>query len=145
MNKQDIPKFRSQLIKWYTENQRRLPWRQTDNPYHIWISEVMLQQTQVDTVIPYYHRFIRQFPDLPSLARADQQQVLKAWEGLGYYARARNLQKAARIVAAQHAAVIPDDIISLRKLPGVGDYISAAVLSIAFDQPLAVVDGACGW
>ena len=110
MIKHDIPKFRTRLIKWYTENQRRLPWRQTDNPFHIWVSEVMLQQTQVDTVIPYYHRFIRQFPDLPSLARADQQQVLKAWEGLGYYARARNLQKAARIIAEQHAAVIPDDI-----------------------------------
>jgi A/G-specific adenine glycosylase len=141
MIKHDIPKFRSRLIKWYTENQRGLPWRQTDNPYYIWVSEVMLQQTQVDTVIPYYHRFMRQFPDLPSLARADQQQVLKAWEGLGYYARARNLQKAARIITAQHAAVIPDDIESFRKLPGVGDYISAAVLSIAFDRPFAVVDG----
>jgi A/G-specific adenine glycosylase len=92
-------------------------------------------------VIPFYHRFIRQFPDLSSLARADQQQVLKAWEGLGYYARARNLHKAARIVAAQHAAVIPADVENFRKLPGVGDYISAAVLSIAFGQPLAVVDG----
>jgi len=141
MIKQDIPKVRTRLIKWYTENQRRLPWRQTDNPYHIWVSEVMLQQTQVGTVIPYYNRFIRQFPDLPSLARADQQQVLKAWEGLGYYARARNLQKAARIIAEQHAAIIPNDIQSFRKLPGVGDYISAAVLSIAFGQPLAVVDG----
>ena len=129
------------LMTWYQDNQRRLPWRKTNDPYAIWVSEVMLQQTQVTTVIPYYHRFMTRFPTLASLAGSEQEQVLKLWEGLGYYARARNLHKAAGVVVDQFDGKIPGDKKNFKSLPGVGDYIAAAVLSIAFGVPLAVVDG----
>lgn len=128
-------------MAWYRGNQRPLPWRETGNPYHIWVSEVMLQQTQVNTVIGYYRKFLDRFPTVETLAAADQQVVLKCWEGLGYYARARNLHRAARIVADQQGGRVPEDYAIFRQLPGVGDYIAAAVLSIAFNQPFAVVDG----
>ena len=141
MNKHDIRSLRQSLIRWYLKNQRDLPWRKTDNPYFIWVSEVMLQQTQVNTVLPYYHNFLERFESLEKLARANLQQVLKAWEGLGYYARARNLHRAAGIVLNQHKGVIPNSWEDFRKLPGVGDYIAAAVLSIAFKKPYPVVDG----
>ena len=141
MNKQDIDKLQKRLIQWYSKNRRSLPWRETADPYSIWLSEVMLQQTQVSTVIPYYLGFLKKFPTLRSLALADQQEVLKMWEGLGYYARARNLHKAAQIVAADHQGRIPSERRIFQKLPGVGDYIAAAVLSIAFKHPFAVVDG----
>lgn len=133
--------IREKLVKWYDEHHRPLPWRKTNDPYAIWVSEVMLQQTQVNTVIPYYHRFLERFPNLHTLADSDLQDVLKVWEGLGYYARARNLHRAARIVVAEHRGHIPSDPRAFRHLPGVGEYIAAAVLSIAFDQPHAVVDG----
>ncbi len=126
---------------WYEGNQRALPWRETRDPYRIWVSEVMLQQTRVDTVIPYYHRFLRRFPNVAALAAADREEVLKAWEGLGYYGRARNLHRAARMVDDELDGVVPGDRKAFQRLPGVGDYISAAVLSIAFNQPFAVVDG----
>jgi A/G-specific adenine glycosylase len=129
------------LLAWYRRNCRQLPWRQTQDPYRIWVSEVMLQQTQVRTVIGYYGNFIHRFPDLQALAAADQQEVLKCWEGLGYYARARNLHRAARIVCQDHGGRVPDRIEVFRRLPGVGDYIAAAVQSIAFGQAHAVVDG----
>jgi len=122
-------------------NHRKLPWRESHHPYHIWTSEVMLQQTQVKTVIPYFLNFIKRFPTLYDLAKADLETVLKLWEGLGYYARARNFHKAANMVINEREGVIPDDYPSFRKLPGVGDYIGAAVQSIAFGRPLAVVDG----
>ena len=141
MTKREIAVFGRKLVDWYIENHRKLPWRESSHPYQIWISEVMLQQTQVNTVIPYYHRFLERFPTLVALAEADQQQVLKRWEGLGYYARARNLHKAARRVVSDFHGEIPTDIKEFRKLPGVGDYIAAAVMSIAFDQPYPVVDG----
>ncbi len=141
MNQQQIRKFRKRLIGWYRENRRDLPWRKTNDPYCIWISEVMLQQTRVETVVPYYQRFLQCFPDLPSLARSDLEAVLKAWEGLGYYARARNLHRAAGIVIAEHQGVVPQDPDLFGKLPGVGVYIRAAVTSIAFDKPLPAVDG----
>jgi A/G-specific adenine glycosylase len=118
-----------------------MPWRTTKTPYHIWISEVMLQQTQVDTVIPYFNRFIAQFPTLQSLADADQQQILKAWEGLGYYSRARNLQKAAKQLHYDHKGQFPESYENLQKIPGIGPYIGAAVTSIAFGHPVPVVDG----
>jgi A/G-specific adenine glycosylase len=136
-----IQSFRKLLINWYLANHRDLPWRKTTNPYHIWVSEVMLQQTQVVTVLPYYRRFLQRFTNLESLARADVQDVLKVWEGLGYYARARNLHRAAGFVIKHHHGIIPDGWEGFRKLPGVGDYIAAAVLSIAFEKPYAVVDG----
>ena len=129
------------LLEWYRDNHRQLPWRETKDPYAIWVSEVMLQQTQVTTVIPYYNRFMARFPTVVDLARSDQEQVLKLWEGLGYYARARNLHKAAQVVVAQFAGQVPANQKLFKSLPGVGDYIAAAVLSIAFGLPLAVVDG----
>ncbi len=141
MKQKEIESLRKALMDWYLQNRRDLPWRKTKNPYHIWVSEVMLQQTQVNTVVPFYHRFLRRFPDLKGLAQADLQSVLKVWEGLGYYARARNLHKSAAIVINRHAGLVPQNWEDFRKLPGVGDYIAAAVLSIAFDLPYPVVDG----
>ena len=137
----EIQPLRKALIRWYLANQRDLPWRKTHNPYHIWVSEVMLQQTQVNTVLPYYSRFLQSFPSLDRLAPARLQDVLKIWEGLGYYARARNLHRAAAMVLNHHHGVVPDRWEDFRKLPGVGDYIAAAVLSIAFEKPYPVVDG----
>jgi len=122
MKEKEIESLRKALLGWYLKNQRDLPWRQTQNPYHIWVSEVMLQQTQVNTVLPFYHEFLQRFPDLKSLAGADLQAVLKIWEGLGYYARARNLHKAAAIVINWHAGIVPQRWEEFRKLPGVGDY-----------------------
>lgn len=136
-----IPKLQRHLIDWYQKYKRDLPWRKTKDPYAIWVSEVMLQQTQVATVIPYYDRFLTHFPNVKKLAEADQQRVLKIWEGLGYYARARNFHRAAGMVCELHGGKIPADWKLFHELPGVGDYIAAAVLSIAFDQPHAVVDG----
>lgn len=137
----DLKWTRAPLISWYLACKRDLPWRRTKDPYHIWVSEVMLQQTQVAAVIPYYLKFSDRFPDIFRLAGADLQDVLMIWEGMGYYARARNLHKAAGIVVNRHRGRIPDDPAAFRSLPGVGDYIAAAVLSIAFDRPLPVVDG----
>ncbi len=137
----DPESFQQDLTGWYNDHHRVLPWRQTKDPYRIWVSEVMLQQTQVKTVIPYYLNFIERFPGIQDLSRANPDQILKVWEGLGYYARARNLHKAARIVTQELDNRIPDSPEEFKKLPGVGDYICAAVLSIAHDRELAVVDG----
>ena len=141
LSKNEIQSLSNALIDWYQINQRELPWRKSSAAYPIWVSEVMLQQTQVATVLPYYHKFLKRFPNLQKLARADLQEVLKAWEGMGYYARARNLHRAAGVVIDQHQGKIPRGWQDFRKLPGVGDYIAAAVLSIAFNQPYSVVDG----
>ena len=129
------------LIDWYRTHLRDLPWRKTRDPYKIWVSEVMLQQTQVNTVIPYYRKFIARFPDIHALAGSDLQSVLKLWEGLGYYSRARNLHQTAKIVVRDHGSVIPDTNAAIKQLPGVGDYIAAAVLSIAYNFPQPVVHG----
>jgi len=137
----DIPLFRNRLIDWYENSHRQLPWRETKDPYRIWVSEVMLQQTQVKTVEPYFNRFCDQFTDVRSLARASQQSVLKAWEGLGYYARARNLHRSANLICDNFDGILPDNLTQIKALPGVGDYISAAVLSIAYDRVYPVVDG----
>lgn len=128
------------LLDWYRKNRRHLPWRKSRDPYRIWVSEIMLQQTRVDTVIAYYNRFIERFPDIFALAAADLEAVLKLWEGLGYYSRARNFHAAARRLAADGGRV-PEDWDQFISLPGVGDYIAAAVQSIAFDKPCPVVDG----
>jgi A/G-specific adenine glycosylase len=141
MKNNDVRWFQKKLMDWYDKSQRRLPWRETSDPYHIWVSEVMLQQTQVNTVIPYFERFIRRFPDVYALARADQRQVLKVWEGLGYYARARNLHRAAKAVVTEFEGTVPNSPASFRTLPGVGAYIAAAVQSIVFHHPLPVMDG----
>jgi A/G-specific adenine glycosylase len=129
------------LLDWFERYQRRMPWRDAPHPYHVWLSEVMLQQTQVETVIPYFQRFVRSFPDVHSLAAADQQDVLKLWEGLGYYSRARNLHKAAQMVVDRYGGVLPPDRQTLQTIPGFGPYTAAAVSSIAFGQPVPVVDG----
>jgi A/G-specific adenine glycosylase len=140
MSPADVSRLRRRLNRWYARHHRRLPWRDTRDPYRVWVAEVMLQQTQVKTALPFYRRFLRQYPSLQRLARADQQAVLKLWEGLGYYARARNLHRAAGLLAESRSRV-PDCWEEFRRLPGVGDYIAAAVLSIAFGRPHAVVDG----
>ena len=133
--------LRRALLAWYDEHRRDLPWRRTRDPYAIWISEAMLQQTRVETVIPYYERFLARFPNVETLATAEQDDVLGLWAGLGYYSRARNLHRAAQKVAREHGGVLPDDAAGLRKLPGVGRYTAGAVASIAFDKPEPVVDG----
>jgi len=129
------------LLKWFQFNQRNLPWRKNRDPYRIWISEVMLQQTQVAKVIPYFINFSNKFPDINSLAKGTLHDVLKLWEGLGYYARARNLYQAAALINKNHQGKIPQNYSILIKLPGIGDYIASAVLSQAFKLPYPVVDG----
>jgi A/G-specific adenine glycosylase len=130
-----------QLLTWYKGNQRSLPWRETNDPYRIWISEIMLQQTQVDTVIPYYHRFLKAFPRVSSLVRAPLQDVLKVWENLGYYSRAKNIHSAARIIVAKFGGQVPDNLEEIKTLPGIGEYSAGAILSIAYGQVLPAVDG----
>lgn len=137
----DAPPLRRRLMTWYARHRRQLPWRDSRDPYAIWVSEVMLQQTQVNTVRPYYAKFLHAFPRPADLARADTQAVLKVWEGLGYYARARNLHEAAKLVTEKYGGKVPDNWEEFRKLPGVGEYIASAVLSIAFGRAHAVVDG----
>lgn len=129
------------LLAWYNRNQRLLPWRKTNDPYRIWISEIMLQQTQVDTVIPYYYRFLETFPSVSSLARAPLQDVLKVWENLGYYSRARNLHAAAKVIVEKFGGQIPDKLEEIKTLPGIGQYSSGAILSIAYKQAFPAVDG----
>jgi len=129
------------LLDWYHNNKRDMPWRRTSDPYRIWISEIMLQQTRVDTVIPYYQRFLEAFPTVQDLANADQHKVLKLWEGLGYYSRARNMHQAAIEVQQERNGIIPDSYDELLKLKGIGPYTAAAISSIAFQEQRAVVDG----
>ena len=129
------------LVQWFNESHRSLPWRETYDPYQVWVSEVMLQQTQVETVLPYFERFIQKFPSLRALARADEADVLHLWAGLGYYSRARNLLKAAREVVEAHNGELPSDYDSLIDLPGIGRYMAGAILSIAFNKPYPIVDG----
>lgn len=137
----NIQNLHEKLIPWFEKTKRKLPWRENRERYRVWVSEVMLQQTRVETVLAYFDRFLDRFPDVAVLAAADQQDVLKLWEGLGYYGRARNLHKAARVVMAEYGGVIPSDPETFRTLPGVGDYICAAVMSIADGHPMPVVDG----
>ncbi|MCI8331954.1 MAG: A/G-specific adenine glycosylase [Clostridiales bacterium] len=129
------------LLRWYDENKRDLPWRHTKDPYHIWISEIMAQQTRIQFLLAYYNRFVTLFPSVESLAAASQEEVLKAWEGLGYYSRAKNLQKAARIVVGDYGGRLPDIKEALLALPGIGEYTAGAILSIAYDKPVPAVDG----
>ncbi len=129
------------LIEWYRINQRDLPWRRTKNAYYIWISEIMLQQTRVETVIDYYKRFISFFPTLKDLANADEDTLLKAWEGLGYYSRVRNMQKTARILVGKKMKTLPNNEHDLLELPGIGAYTAGAILSIAYDVPSPAIDG----
>lgn len=137
----DLASFRKELLAWFRQFQRDLPWRRTKDPYRIWISEIMLQQTRVAAVIPYYERFLARFPDVRALADAPQDEVLRLWSGLGYYSRARNLQKAAQQIVAEHRGEFPHEEEAVLELPGIGPYTGAAILSIAFDAKHAVLDG----
>ena len=136
-----LARFRKKLLAWFSQFQRELPWRRSKNPYRIWLSEIMLQQTRVTAAIPYYERFLDRFPDVQALAEASQEEVLRLWSGLGYYSRARNLQKAAKQIVALHHGVFPATEAEVLALPGIGKYTAAAILSIAHGQKLAVLDG----
>jgi A/G-specific adenine glycosylase len=137
----ELAAFRKQLLGWFRQFQRDLPWRRTSDPYRIWLSEIMLQQTRVAAAIPYYEQFLERFPDVHSLAAAPQEEVLRLWSGLGYYSRARNLQKAAQQIVAKHGGQFPAHLEEALALPGIGNYTAAAILSIAFKQRHAVLDG----
>ncbi|KLI01961.1 DNA glycosylase [Sporolactobacillus inulinus CASD] len=141
MNEQQIQQFNHDLLDWFHRKGRKLPWRKTDNPYYIWISEVMLQQTQVNTVIPYYDQFIKKFPTPEALADAPEQEVLKSWEGLGYYSRARNLQKGVREMVASYNGELPKNKSELMSLTGVGPYTASALMSMAYHEPEPAIDG----
>ena len=129
------------LLPWYEGHKRDLPWRQDREPYHVWLSEIMLQQTRVEAVRGYYLRFLEALPDIAALAACDEERLYKLWEGLGYYSRVRNLQKAARVIMEQHGGEFPRDYAAIRALPGIGDYTAGAVSSICFDRPEPAVDG----
>jgi len=137
----DRDAIRSALVRWFRRTARPLPWRKNRDPYAIWVSEVMLQQTQVATVIPYYERFLEAFPTLADLARAPLERVLQLWSGLGYYRRARHLHQAARELVRRFAGAFPQDYNQIRSLPGIGDYTARAILSIAFGLPFTLLDG----
>ncbi len=136
-----MEKITEKLIDWYEINKRDLPWRKTKNPYYIWISEIMLQQTRVEAVKVYYERFIKRLPTLKDLAEVDEDELLKLWEGLGYYSRVRNMQKTAKILVDQGKDNLPDTTKELLVLPGIGKYTAGAILSIAFDKPSVAIDG----
>ena len=129
------------LLEWFRDNARKLPWRDDPTPYHVWLSEIMLQQTRVAAVLDYYKRFLAEAPDVPALAALPPERLMKLWQGLGYYSRARNLQKAARVIVEQYGGQFPSDYAAVRALPGVGDYTAGAICSIAFGQAVPAVDG----
>jgi len=141
MKESDKRLFRETLLSWYRNNQRKLPWRTNKFPYNIWVSEIMLQQTQVKTVVDYYNRFIQELPTIDSLAKCPEEKLLKLWEGLGYYNRVFNMQKASRKIIDVHSGSFPSDYGTILELPGIGKYTASAISSIAFDQPYAVLDG----
>lgn len=131
----------TKIVEWYQEHHRVLPWRKTRDPYKIWLSEIILQQTRVAQGLPYYQEFIRRFPSVTALAAAPEREILRIWQGLGYYSRARNLRKCATEIVSHHGAKFPATFVELKKLPGIGDYTAAAIASFAFGEPVAVVDG----
>jgi A/G-specific adenine glycosylase len=133
--------FRRRILAWFGKHRRDLPWRASRDPYRVWVAEIMLQQTRIAAVLPYYHRFLKSFPTVESLSHAPQDKVLQLWSGLGYYSRARNLHRAAKDIVAHHQEKFPEALEAALALPGVGRYTAAAVLSIAYDQPFAVLDG----
>ncbi|MFA5842175.1 MAG: A/G-specific adenine glycosylase [Candidatus Gracilibacteria bacterium] len=137
----DIRFLQRALLRWFTLNQRDLPWRHTYAPYDVWISEIMLQQTQVKTVLPYFERWIKTFPTIQSVASAQEEKILKLWEGLGYYSRARNLQKAAQKIVKNHHGKFPENYEDILALPGIGRYTAGAIASIAYNQPQPILDG----
>lgn len=136
-----LKKMASLLVPWYQENKRSMPWRDDPTPYHVWLSEIMLQQTRIEAAKPYYLRFIKEIPDIETLAAADPEKLHKLWEGLGYYSRVKNLQLAAQQIMENHGGVFPKKAEEIRRLKGIGDYTTGAVASICFDQPVPAVDG----
>ncbi len=141
-NKNCLPdNFAKLMLNWYEKAKRDLPWRKTGDPYAVWVSEIMLQQTRVETVREYYVRFLAALPDAAALAGADEELLMKLWQGLGYYSRVRNMAKAAKKIMAEHNGIFPADFASIRALPGIGDYTAGAIASIAFGQPVPAVDG----
>ena len=140
-SEEKIASFQEKLLAWYDKEKRDLPWRHSNNPYHIWVSEIMLQQTRVDTVIPYYHRFLETFQTIESLANAQEEELLKVWEGLGYYSRVRNMQKAAQQIMEGYNGKFPDTMEEIQTLKGIGPYTAGAIASIAFNLPEPAVDG----
>ena len=140
-DRETIEQALPRIADWYSAVKRPLPWRVSPTPYHVWISEIMLQQTRIEAVKPYYERFLSELPDIPSLAEVDENRLLKLWEGLGYYSRARNLKKAAEILVARYDGKLPASVGDLKKLPGIGDYTAGAIASIAFGLAEPAVDG----
>ncbi len=136
-----LDEYRKALTVWYNHSKRELPWRESHDPYKIWVSEVILQQTRVNQGMDYYHNFLKSFPNVAELAEANEEEVLKVWQGLGYYSRARNMHHAAKTILSLHGGKFPEDYASIRNLKGIGDYTAAAIASISFNLPYAVVDG----
>lgn len=141
MEKEELKTAAELIVGWYRKTKRNLPWRVDASPYHVWLSETMLQQTRIETVIPYYERFLSELPTVEALADVDDERLMKLWEGLGYYSRARNLKKAAQTVMASYGGKLPETAKALRSLPGIGEYTAGAIASIAFGQPEPAVDG----
>jgi A/G-specific adenine glycosylase len=141
MNEKRYPEFQEQLLRWFDAHQRDLPWRRDYSPYAVWISEIMLQQTQVKTVLPFFERWMERFPDLSRVALASHEEILKCWEGLGYYSRAKNIHKTAHIIVREHGGEFPREHRTLLKLPGIGHYTAGAIMSLAFGEDYAAVDG----
>ena len=140
LDSSEFASLRRRLIRWYERHARDLPWRHTTDPYRVWISEIMLQQTTVAAVVPYFQRFLTRFPTVRDLAAADENDVLRLWEGLGYYSRARNLRKAAQVIVSEHEGVFPCEVDVLQKLPGIGRYTAGAIASFAFDRRAPIVE-----
>ena len=141
MKQNDLKQAAASIIAWYAQHKRDLPWRKGKDPYRIWISEIMLQQTRIEAVIPYYGRFLNEIPDVKALAQVPDDRLMKLWEGLGYYSRARNLKRAAQMILEQYGGVMPRTAAELKKLPGIGDYTAGSIASIAYGQPEPAVDG----
>ncbi len=139
--KKPVTAIAEPLVRWYRAHERSFPWREDASPYRVWVSEIMLQQTRIEAALPYFERFIQALPTVQDLAAASEEMLMKLWEGLGYYSRVRNLQKAARIVVNQYHGELPDSYDELLKLPGIGEYTAGAIASIAFGKPAAAVDG----
>ena len=141
MRPADLSEFQNKLLQWFARQQRDLPWRQTYDPYAVWISEIMLQQTQVTTVLPYFSRWMAMLPTVKTVAEASEESILKLWEGLGYYSRARNIQKGAQLICKNHQCEFPTEFEKILALPGVGRYTAGAIASVAFNQDKPIVDG----
>ena len=139
--KERLREAAARIVEWYSASRRVLPWRESPTPYHVWISEIMLQQTRIEAVIPYYERFLAELPDVRALAEVGEDRLLKLWEGLGYYSRARNLKKAAIVIMDEYSGTFPQTYAELVKLPGIGEYTAGAIASICFDEKVPAVDG----